>query len=58
MQPRVFGQAAVGLPFQMLADEPIVLRVGGQLGAQRRQQPGGHGVVAVQKQHPLALGVL
>ena len=32
--------------------------VGGQLGAQRRQQPGGHGVVAVQKQHPLALGVL
>ncbi len=41
MQTVVRGQRAVGLPFEMLADEPIVLRVGGQLGAQRRQQPGG-----------------
>ena len=55
MQARVFGQAAVRLPFQMLADEPVILRVGGQCGAQCLQQAGGHGVITVQKQQPVAL---
>ena len=55
MQAGVFGQAAVRLPFQMTADEPVIPGVGGQCGAQCLQQAGGHGVIAVQKQHPLAL---
>ena len=53
-QAGVFGQGAVGLPLQMLTDEPVEIRVSGQFAAQRLQQAGGHGIVAVQEQHPLA----
>ena len=53
-QAGVFGQGAVGLPLQMLADEPVEIRVSGQFAAQRLQQAGGHGIIAVQEQHPLA----
>ena len=56
MQTVVRGQRAVGLPFEMLADEPVAVRVGGQRTAQLRQQAGGHGVVTVEKQQPVARG--
>ena len=58
MQTVVRGQRAVGLPFEMPADEPVAVRVGGQRTAQLRQQAGGHGVVTVEKQQPVACGGL
>ena len=58
MQTVVRGQRAVGLPFEMLADEPVAVRVGGQRTAQLRQQARGHGVVTVEKQQPVACGGL
>lgn len=53
-----FGQGAVRLPYAVAADEPVTLRVGGQGGAQSLQQAGGHRIVTVKKEHPVAGGGL